>query len=339
MGNSGRPLNRADRRRLIAHTKVVEGRQTSPGQPDHVDEHPSILPLDEQHPRHKLVGFVAGFLGSAVSGLFCTLIIAALAVGGVINMALVRVFLSLAGIVAASGMVISLVFLAAPPRRKVVIGCVGILTLIGGLISLHQWIKRNGPNEADSRSELATTIVKQLAPYLKAEPSGIDTKKAPKPTEKPPTLLELFTSGDFPTLYHMDTKPDFKLATSGEKISFQSHLYLDFEANNEFIAFYVPSTPFSAALMKSLAAQVKPIIEEMVKGAEVTGGPAGEITKFRDLSFSRRVFIYHEWPITNEEKADLVQTYSAQNLAVQFRGFDYLNLRLIGWHKEHDPKP
>jgi hypothetical protein len=74
-------------------------------------------------------------------------------------------------------------------------------------------------------------------------------------------------------------------------------------------------------------------------GVESIGGDsASGMTSIKDLTFSGRVFIYHEWPLTNKQTADIVEAYSAKNLDVQLRGIDYLAPYVNEWYKKRDHK-
>ena len=84
--------------------------------------------------------------------------------------------------------------------------------------------------------------------------------------------------------------------------------------------------------------RVQPIITNLSKRHEAIGGDAGGVTSSRELTFSGRVFLYHEWPLSNKQKADVVEAYGAKGLDVQFRGLDYLADQVIAWHQEHDAR-
>jgi hypothetical protein len=43
-----------------------------------------------------------------------------------------------------------------------------------------------------------------------------------------------------------------------------------------------------------------------------------------ELKFSGRIFIYHEYPLLEDQKKELFTLYKKHDLALQFRGTDYL---------------
>jgi hypothetical protein len=54
------------------------------------------------------------------------------------------------------------------------------------------------------------------------------------------------------------------------------------------------------------------------------------------VTFSGRVFLYHEDPLTNLQKAAIVNEYHLKRFDVQFRGMDYLATEAIAWHQKYD---
>jgi len=162
---------------------------------------PAFPAISEQsHARNRPLQFLAGFIGSPVLALFGTLIIAALAVGGVINMPLVKFLLVLALVIATSGMFLSLMLFAEPPRKtKVWIASLSIAILAADLFCLDLWIERNGPNEAKSRSGLAQAIDKifsvsgtnakpNATSNLEPVPNSVKSNSAPLPNVQEPKL-------------------------------------------------------------------------------------------------------------------------------------------------------
>jgi hypothetical protein len=123
--------------------------------------------------------------------------------------------------------------------------------------------------------------------------------------------------------------------SDGQPIHVNWRVLADFPSKSEFIAFYVPAVKDEVATCVSLADSVHPVINSLSQHVEATGGYSGEATTLRDLTFSGRVFIYHEWPLSNKQKADVVETYSAKGMDVQFRGVDYLSSRVLEWERKH----
>jgi hypothetical protein len=108
------------------------------------------------------------------------------------------------------------------------------------------------------------------------------------------------------------------------------------------VGFYVPSTdPFSDTTFRACAAllgAVQPAIDDLPKRIAVRSGYRGEGNTIQDLTFSGRVFLYHDDFLSITQKADLINGYKAKNYDVQFRGPDYLGDQVIAWHHQQDAK-
>lgn len=172
--------------------------------------------------------------------------------------------------------------------------------------------------------------------------SGKEQRKKPPATsaaqnEKPPTLMDLFNK-DFSNMGGLTDKGFDLRSTDGETIHVNWRVVMDFSGKSDFVAFYIPSADYGYDSCLALADMVRPMITDLAKRIEVTGGDSGGVTSFRDLTFSGRVFIYHEWPLSNKQKADITEAYSAKGLDIQFRGIAYLGDQLIAWHQKHDAK-
>jgi hypothetical protein len=169
------------------------------------------------------------------------------------------------------------------------------------------------------------------------KPTTESPHKPPKRSKgKPPTLFDLFKT-DFPETAGFSDKGFDLTDLSGQVGAHVDwRLVMDFPSKNEFIAFYLPAVRDEVPVCLALIDTVHPIIDQLSQRFDATGGPAGESTSLRELTFSGRVFIYHEWPLSNKKKADIIEAYSAKGLDVQFRSMDYLATRLIAWHQEHD---
>ena len=153
---------------------------------------------------------------------------------------------------------------------------------------------------------------------------------------KPPTLLDLFKK-DFPGTVSLSDK-GFDLKDSNGQVGAHVdwRLLMDFVSKTEFIAFYISPVRDEVPVCLALIDTVHPIIDQAAKNLDASGGFAGESTSLRELTFSGRVFIYHEWPLSNKQKADIVEAYNAKGLDVQFRSMDYLATQVIAWHHAHD---
>ena len=178
--------------------------------------------------------------------------------------------------------------------------------------------------------------------------AGRPPEQGPKSTasavqaEKPPTLIDLFNK-DFPnTMKATDDAIGIKW-NNGEVTRIKRQLYLDFPAKTKFVGFYVPSSdPLSnvrtfEACMR-LAEAVSQALDEIPRKVAISGGYREQMNTIQDLTFSGRVLLYHEAFLSIQQKATIIDAYTAKHFDVQFMGPDYLGDQIIAWHHQHDPK-
>ncbi len=155
--------------------------------------------------------------------------------------------------------------------------------------------------------------------------------------EKPPTLMDLFKK-DFPytTKYTGDR---FGIQwKNGTVTPVTVQNYLDFSAKTEFVGFYVPRSEHTVSICLRLAENVQTALDDLRKGVKVEAGDVGGVNTLDDLTFSGRVFIYHEDALTNPQKATIVLAFTGRHYDVQLRGPDYLGPEVVAWHRTHDAK-
>ncbi len=174
----------------------------------------------------------------------------------------------------------------------------------------------------------------ETKPEVKVTAQRAAIPQKPSEADKPPTLIDLFNT-DFSSIGGVSDNGFNLSSTDGEVIHIGRRIYLDFPAKSEFIGFYIPSSRKGFEACLALVDIVQPMITDLPNRIDVAGGDAGGVTRLRELTFSGRVFLYHEWPLSNKQKADLTEAYSAKGLDVQFRGTDYLKDQVIAWNQEH----
>lgn len=139
-------------------------------------------------------------------------------------------------------------------------------------------------------------------------------------------LLDLFKTDFAENGGLTDVGMDLQVGT--ETVHVGRRLITDFNSKSEFAAFYVPATEHEAAVCMALADIAKPFVANFASKLDITSGDSENVTSIHDLAFSGRVFIYHEWPLTNLEKAEIIQKFARNGLDVQFRGIEYLAPKL-----------
>lgn len=157
------------------------------------------------------------------------------------------------------------------------------------------------------------------------------------PLEHAPTLPELFKS-DFSNLLSRERNITWKDG-SGPQIT--AHLYLDFPEKNKFVAFYIPAPlpkperTYDACI--ELANLVMSVVSD--QSLQIWGGNSNSMSSMNDLKFTGLVYLYHEWPLSNPQKAAIIEAYQAKHFDVEFRGPDYELQVDTRWHLDHDAKP
>jgi len=154
------------------------------------------------------------------------------------------------------------------------------------------------------------------------EPEGEEKEKASPPLQDELTLLYLFENDFDNLLRHGESRilEDEK----GIKIPIKSKVYLDFEAQNVFIGFYIPNTPETFKICVYLAEGHKAALEMKEKITVEASGLGMQPVNSDELKFSGRIFLYHEYPLVEVQKRELYTHYKKHGLAPQFRGADYL---------------
>jgi hypothetical protein len=145
----------------------------------------------------------------------------------------------------------------------------------------------------------------------------------PKPTLMPKTVKQLFET-EFPALLKLTSALDATFA-DGTKLQVPMYVYHDYDSNADFVGFYVPHSPHLFDVALSLIAGHKDEYQKLRKEIQIeTKGPGDLVTvKSEDLTFTGRVYLYHEDELSLRQLADLTDAYKAANLIVQFRGQSY----------------
>jgi hypothetical protein len=174
--------------------------------------------------------------------------------------------------------------------------------------------------------------IKKREDRVSKQPAGAAQSKG---EEKPPTLTDLF-KGDFPNVMKF-TGDRFGVQWRDGKVTpVVVQNYLDFPAKTEFVGFYVASSPKTYEICLKLAEGVQAALEDLRKRTKVSAGDIGGVNSLDDLTFSGRVFIYHEDFMSNPQKATIVLAFSNNHSDVQLRGPDYLGSEVVAWHHKHD---
>jgi hypothetical protein len=177
------------------------------------------------------------------------------------------------------------------------------------------------PSKDQSKGETKTQQKLKSAPAKNAgkpaKPLTVDKEK------KQETLIDFFKN-DFNNLLRV-TQDAILSTEPNEQTIIKSQGYLDFESQTIFIGFYIPNTTHTYAICVALASNYDRALEQLRKTAMVEfSHPGMQPVNSSELRFSGRVFLYHEYPLLEEQKRELFSLYKAKGLSPQFRDWKYV---------------
>lgn len=154
------------------------------------------------------------------------------------------------------------------------------------------------------------------------------------------TLRELFNT-DFNKYFR--TSNEFVFAFGdGREARLPYSVMADFSARTKFVAFFVPHSQNALNDCHAIADNFEKTFEAVEEAVSVTARRDGEVssTDMKDLTFSGRVYIYHEDYLDLQQMAFLERIFTSKNAAVAFRGDGYLSSRWTAkMAKESSAKP
>lgn len=183
-------------------------------------------------------------------------------------------------------------------KRLTALGVFGLVFILGGIGTYKQY-RREHPKISIARIE-----------------------------EKRITLEELFKS-DFPNVHKLTSTLDPTVFEDGERVVVTMQLYADFPAKIDYMGYYIPVTVKTPRVCIRLANSIKQNQQSLMKHVEAEMLFPSTPVSLKDLVFSGRVFIYHEYPMTIAEKAEIIQYFKSQGLSVEFLGIEYLQSEIL----------
>jgi hypothetical protein len=225
------------------------------------------------------------------------------------------------------------VFMNSP--RMIVIGAaIGLTVLIwiAAFFILKNMPKTSMNHSADLEPSFteASQNTQQVLPFSDAgQTKPTDEHNVKKDAPELPSLEKLFKT-EFPTLFRsyagrnlgIKKKGDEKMVTIGEQ------LYLDFPGKSKFLGYYIPMLLDSYDVCAFMADEYRSTINDFESNASLSAGHVAEYssTSQKELVFTGRVYIYHEFSFSHQQLADLEKLYRSKGLSVVFRGPAYLSL-------------
>ena len=159
----------------------------------------------------------------------------------------------------------------------------------------------------------------------------------PPSEDHPPTMLQFFerNQAKFPSASKqtVDTTLTF---SDGRQLTVKSDLYRDILARTMFMAFYIPRSQLTFDAIIALSDGYKDIMRDMMSGLIINGKiPGSSVVTQDELTFTGRIFIFHEDDISLQERAQADTVFKAKKLGVQFRGIEEL---MAQWGTEQQAK-
>lgn len=216
------------------------------------------------------------------------------------------------------------------------IGIGATLAWWGGQIATEGWQKWMHPAKVSERSEsadkkhLAIEDTEENRPPSTTAPAKFETKpNAQGKNTELPSLEKLFRN-DFPNLMRSYSGRNLGIKDdTGEKtITIGEQLYLDFPGKSKFLGYYIPLRPDSYDICAFMAGEYLTTIRDFESKTKISGGHVAEFssTSQKELVFTGRIYIYHEYTLSHQELADLEKLYRSKGVSVVFRGPAYLSL-------------
>jgi hypothetical protein len=143
------------------------------------------------------------------------------------------------------------------------------------------------------------------------------------------TLFEYFIK-DFSRDLSISKKWTLKNTVSNSEVEVDARVYLNFDANAKYVAFYLPNFPDAQFPEAILLNSLNEILELPVTTVGVTVGFSDlpdDIVEAQHLNFAGRVFFYCERDPAEEHKNRLIAEAARNGIRVIFRSEAYLKRR------------
>ena len=146
------------------------------------------------------------------------------------------------------------------------------------------------------------------------------------------SLSDLY-SADFSN--YVNSEKDSLISNrAGNKVEIKLRVYFDVVSGALFVSYYVPQSANTYESCVGLASRVKEqisLIENQIGKSSVSLSADSPMPiEFDELTFTGRVFIYHDTAMSPRQIADLVDLFKAQGLTLHLRGWEYQYLQYMG---------
>ena len=107
---------------------------------------------------------------------------------------------------------------------------------------------------------------------------------------------------------------DTVINENGSGYNLYSMLYEDFATEEEFIGFYLPTSPYTHRACEVLAEKYDQIRDELRALPKVSH------LKLSDQKFTKQVLVYHEGSLSSGKQRQLKLLYQSKGLRIDFKG-------------------
>jgi hypothetical protein len=213
----------------------------------------------------------------------------------------------------------------APHPQMVAAGKVGDV-YVNSPIGITGWIDHAAALVRVLKDQASGAVVN--APRPVAPESQPPASSASAVTKNGPRTVKEHFDSDFTT---GDVSNSMKLwMNDGKTYLLPYRVVTDFIARSKFLAFYVPDAPNAMYLCKALAENLQAPLDAVNQSLSMILTDGVAQTSLADLTFSGRVFIYHENLFSLQELATIESYFQSKGAAVEFRGIRYVASRWIG---------
>lgn len=208
---------------------------------------------------------------------------------------------------------------------------IGIVVIIGGILTCIQIYESETFKSLFAQPKIKEKHLSKQPPLTKKNRSPGNEKilksdsnqieKEDKLNERA-YLSPVHESFKTDSSHTLRASKSFTITGTNKKI--ETQLHMDFNSGSIFISLYIPSSPKTYEICKEMINHYDTILEMQNDTVEVQSHLPGERPiEMKDLKFSRRVFIYHEYPIFESKLNDLISLYKSKNLQLQCRSTEY----------------
>lgn len=180
-------------------------------------------------------------------------------------------------------------------------------------------------------NELTAPDTKSLAATIEEKKDVVGDASIPKPKRVVHKNLHDLFRTDFERVTTLHTGYEFSVSNqiTGEhkgKVPCELEVLLDLDGRAYFIAFYVPEGALTFEICKAFIDHYPAAVRQLRNEVGFEGGIVGERrTSFKELTFTKRIYIYHETPLMQEQEDKLYALYTKKKLSLILRGkrFEY----------------